>query len=778
MAIDFGMKETRVAFAYGLHDKEVVDITSWPRDSKRIAAMSVSLYKKDSTEIKDWGYKAHVEKMKPTGTIADYLRMVHEYAVREALRHVADHFRSDFQLNNFHFRYCLTVPARWSDRAKETMRQAAIEAGLVEASDPPQRLMLISEDEAKALYCLRKMDQFEFMDKDRFLICDTNEDHEGVDLVVFEVSESSAGQAQRLKEVARSHGAVCASTVLDRHMRKLLEVKLRSYLPNLPVNVIGELMEIFRDVVKLGFDGSEDQFIQFPYVLELDDEEEDTGVDDGYLFLTASDLKEKVFEPAVKIVLESIRVMLQQQERLGGNCEAIFMFGEFGSSTYMYKRVGQEFKGQLELISIPPRQELGTVRGAVFAGLNPNAVAGFHPKPKGDKFTKVSYASKGSAEICDIDTRPKTKNYIRYKWAPTVSSYKKGSTEIQDWGYKAYAEVAKSPKDYCMLRNFKMQLDETIEVPPFENGFSPLKVITDYLRKLHEYAVEEVLEKNMSSEFKSDNFRYSLTVPARWSNRSKNTMRQAAIGAGLIEAGDPFNRLMILTEDDAKAMYCLQKIDVMQFKDKDRFIICDASEGGGVDAVVYEVGESSLGQTQRLQEVARTHSSDCGSDILEVNIETYLERKLRKHRKVITARAWESLMYDFWHWIRGIFKPAHNEEHVYLHLPNGFLLDHDPDIGLEDGMLCFSCEDLTEVFEPAAADVLEVIWDQLLKQEKVGGTCRAIFMFGEFGSCRYMLDRACQEFKERVELVAAPPYPDDLANVHGAVYAGLDSLLD
>ncbi|KAK3842618.1 MAG: hypothetical protein J3R72DRAFT_129314 [Linnemannia gamsii] len=415
MAIDFGMKETRVAFAYGLHDKEVIDITSWPRDSRRIAAMSVSLYKKDSTEIIDWGYKAHVEKMKPTGSqycllsnlklhlhgtkelppldipitllqaIADYLRMVHEYAVREALRYVADHFQSNFQLNNFHFRYCLTVPARWSDRAKETMRQAAIVAGLVEASDPPQRLMLISEDEAKALYCLRRMDQFEFKDKDRFLICDTNEDHEGVDLVVFEVSEPSAGQAQRLKEVARSHGAVCASTVLDSRMRELLEDKLRSHLPNLPANVIGELMEIFRDAVKLGFDGSEDQFIQFPYVLELDDEEEDTGVDDGYLIFTASDLKEKVFEPVVKIVLELIRVMLLQQERLGGNCEAIFMFGEFGSSTYLYKRVGQEFQGQLGLISIPPRQELGTVRGAVFAGLNPNAVAGFHPKPKGEQ---------------------------------------------------------------------------------------------------------------------------------------------------------------------------------------------------------------------------------------------------------------------------------------------------------------------------------------------------------------------------------------------------------
>ncbi|KAG0252790.1 hypothetical protein BGZ95_006530 [Linnemannia exigua] len=131
-------------------------------------------------------------------------------------------------------------------------------------------------------------------------------------------------------------------------------------------------------------------------------------------------------------------------------------------------------------------------------------------------------------------------------------------------------------------------------------------------------------------------------------------------------------------------------------------------------------------------------------------------------------------MHDFWNVVRVIFKPAYDEEYIYLPFPSGTIPEYDPDIGLEDGVICFSREDLTEVFEPATADVLEVIWDQLQKQEQVGRACRAVFMLGEFGSCPYMLDRACQEFKEQVELVTAPPIPD-LANVHGAVYTGLDS---
>lgn len=60
----------------------------------------------------------------------------------------------------------------WSDKAKSTMREAAIKAGLITETDHRDRLMLISEPEAAALYCEKKCDQFNLRHGDRFMICD------------------------------------------------------------------------------------------------------------------------------------------------------------------------------------------------------------------------------------------------------------------------------------------------------------------------------------------------------------------------------------------------------------------------------------------------------------------------------------------------------------------------------------------------------------------------------------------------------------------------------
>ncbi|KAG0275015.1 hypothetical protein BGZ95_009263, partial [Linnemannia exigua] len=576
----------------------------------------------------------------------------------------------------------------------------------------------------------------------------------GVDVVVFEVNEA-AGQTRRLKEIGRMRSEDCGLNFLEAKFETYLERKLRKYRRRIPALGWETCMNTFRYVIfQPGYSPTHDEecYLQIPPGCGMDSlTDSDIGLEDELLCMPAEELKAEVFEPAVGDVLELIQDLLQGQQRLGRKSKAIFMVGEFGSSQYLLERVRQEFKDHVELVAAPLRPSLNSKFRSSDKNNTNNNTNNVSNSPRhlnvyrrrrrlppaltgggAGNHQQTLRAPQTHTSTSALASTPSTKiNGLTPYSFPIVMAFDFGrkfmraednglhSLRIGTSGqliqegvgrdtYKAYAEVAKSPKDYCMLRNFRLQLDETIEVPPFENGFTPLKVITDYLRKLHEYAVEEVL-KNMFSEFKPDTFQYVLTVPARWSNRSRNTMRQAAIGAGLVETGDPSKRLMVLTEDDANAMYCLRKIDGIQFKDKDRFIMCDASEGGGVDVVVYEVGESSAGQAQRLQEVARTHSSDCGSDFLEANIETYLERKLRKHRKIIKARAWELLMHDFWNVVRVIFKPAHDEEYVYLPFPSGTIPEYNPDIGLEDGVICFSREDLTEVFEPATTDVLEVI---------------------------------------------------------------------
>ncbi|KAG0317147.1 hypothetical protein BGZ99_006461 [Dissophora globulifera] len=287
-----------------------------------------------------------------------YLKELHEFAMLESLRGSLKNCEPS------HIQYVLTVPARWSDAAKNKMRGAAINAGLIKEDDPPSRLNLIVEPEAAALYCERNCERFDLNHGDQFLVCEAG--NEAVDLTVFEIAVTAAGR--RLSKVTNGHGASCGSDVLDRHMQRFLEEIFGCIAANFPANIIPKLVDTFAHDIKSQFDGLEDQFLRLPAHRCFDDLEdpEAFGIDDGYLFLTAAELKENVFEPVTKDVLSLIQEQLTQTE----DCAAIFLVGDFTSFNYLYSRVKQQFSSQISQISIPPRPDLAVVHGAVCAGLN------------------------------------------------------------------------------------------------------------------------------------------------------------------------------------------------------------------------------------------------------------------------------------------------------------------------------------------------------------------------------------------------------------------------
>jgi hypothetical protein len=64
--------------------------------------------------------------------------------------------------------YYITVPAIWKDGAKTLTREAASQALGV----PNEKLVLITEPEAAALYCATTCQEVDLTDGDRFLVCD------------------------------------------------------------------------------------------------------------------------------------------------------------------------------------------------------------------------------------------------------------------------------------------------------------------------------------------------------------------------------------------------------------------------------------------------------------------------------------------------------------------------------------------------------------------------------------------------------------------------------
>ncbi|CAO3593034.1 unnamed protein product [Absidia cylindrospora] len=255
----------------------------------------------------------------------------------------------------------------WSDQAKNNMRQAAIRAGLVKPHDPPERLLLISEPEAAALYCEKMCDQVNLLPSDRLMICDAGGGT--VDLIVFEVDGPS-----KLREVTNGLGESCGSMFLDDNFSRLLQEKLGDQAQTLPSVAVRNMIDQFVDTIKPDFDGLEDQYLNLHASVQLDKlcEPDPDCVDEGTLILRASELKEKVFDPVVEKVIKLMETQYSQIPDKRLSC--IFLVGGFGSSHYLFQRVKDVFSDRVKQILCPPRAAMAIVRGAVHFGLNPRVI--------------------------------------------------------------------------------------------------------------------------------------------------------------------------------------------------------------------------------------------------------------------------------------------------------------------------------------------------------------------------------------------------------------------
>ncbi|KAI8364738.1 uncharacterized protein BYT42DRAFT_590213 [Radiomyces spectabilis] len=394
VGIDFGTTFSGCCYAFAQsQNEEVIDIVKWPRQNNHVypKTPTLSLYRKGSTQLIDWGHGARRQAMKPNSVdllllskfklyldehlqheslpnglnvidvIADYLRVFHNHVCTELLKGFAGNY------DQSKFRYCLTVPAMWSDRAKAAMREAAIRANLIQRSDHPERLTLISEPEAAALYCEKKSEQFNLVHGQRFMICDAGGGT--VDLIVFEIDQPLGGK-RTLKEVTNGHGGSCGSGFLDMRMRDYIKRKF-AHLGSINDSALEHIMDNFVNIIKPEFDGYEDHFLDLPASMGLGDlTDESIGLENGSLCLPAHELRDQVFEPVIVQVLELIEGQLSQSP----NLEAIFLVGGFGQSNYLFHRVEEVFANRVGMIGVPPRGELAVVRGAVYFGLNPQIV--------------------------------------------------------------------------------------------------------------------------------------------------------------------------------------------------------------------------------------------------------------------------------------------------------------------------------------------------------------------------------------------------------------------
>jgi hypothetical protein len=209
-----------------------------------------------------------------------------------------------------------------------------------------------------------------------------------------------------------------------------------------------------------------------------------------------------------------------------------------------------------------------------------------------------------------------------------------------------------------VISQFKLYLDEDKSgdmLDPLPHGLTPLRVISDYLKYLHSNICLQIqLKSNYRSEgIMQRKFQYCLTVPAKWTSKAQMIMREAFTIAGMISRYDHFDRLVLVSELEAAAVYTENKVGV--FKSGDILMICDA----GAETLNLTTFKKNTfgGITKSLQEIVVSHETPFESEmLLEINFKNYIWKMMREFEYTIDQSTMAVLVEHFQDTVKVISK--------------------------------------------------------------------------------------------------------------------------
>ncbi|KAH0613556.1 uncharacterized protein H6S33_005442 [Morchella sextelata] len=320
---------------------------------------------------------------KPVDVVTDYLTALRQYTEQTLERRLGRDLISRSQVE-----YVLTVPAVWSDKARQMTMEAAMRAGLGlgngggDAEASGGLLKLITEPEGAAEYALRSIQPNSVKVGDCFVVCDAGGGT--VDLISYRISSLVPLQ---LNEVAIGTGALCGAVYLDRRFEDFIITRIgKEQFEAMDHRARFQMVQYWETYVKREFvltdednDGSDDREGQaeggefWVPVMGVPDDD-DRGVKGGFLKVARKDVRD-IFEPVVSQVLELISKQVIEVLKSGkGPVAAILLVGGFGSSEYLYQRINKWGSGKITIMQ-PRNAWTAVVRGAIIRGLQGDIAA-------------------------------------------------------------------------------------------------------------------------------------------------------------------------------------------------------------------------------------------------------------------------------------------------------------------------------------------------------------------------------------------------------------------
>ncbi|ESZ93131.1 hypothetical protein SBOR_6503 [Sclerotinia borealis F-4128] len=392
IALDFGTTFSGIAYAFTKEDKpELTSILDWP-------VSTVICYGPKGDSSFTWGAQTHkheiIRGMKllfdptqdkpvypPFASTGNDLRLLGKPALdvaadfigamyEHAMTVIEDKIPKDY-LEMCQKQFVLSVPAVWSDKAKDLTLMAAKRAKI-------HPVTLIKEPEAAALYMFHTLKERALSVGDAFVICDAGGGT--VDLISYEITQLAP--KLELKELVPGKGTdfltcgMAGSLGLNMRFEEAVRelVGEKQFRTLRTTRGFRSAVEQFDLSVKTAFRDQEDEdfFLNFP-MAKLRDNTNKNLVSNCWN-MKCDDLK-RIFDPLIADIQRMVddQINLVKTKRMSEGhptpkeIKAIFLVGGFGSSGYLKSRIGA-CHPNIQIIQ-PHDAWSAIVKGAVLSGL-------------------------------------------------------------------------------------------------------------------------------------------------------------------------------------------------------------------------------------------------------------------------------------------------------------------------------------------------------------------------------------------------------------------------
>ncbi|KAI7894712.1 uncharacterized protein EV154DRAFT_70479 [Mucor mucedo] len=311
-------------------------------------------------------------EMNPTAYYLMYLNdHIMEYIIGNEIPHTQ-------QQQDYKFKYIMTVPVKWNDNCRTNLVEAAITALMIK-EDETDRLTLIDEPDAAMVFS-RNMLHNRFgnygNEGKKFVLCDAG----GLNVNAFTYHWQNQEEGSQFLQILESNSDTCGS--------KSLNIKFRDYLWEFYQDCgvyIGEIEMALNETV----DYFEKEYKPniMPYANDNDYHDFDltdknsVSVKEGAtkyklvnnnrtLRISNGEIKTKIVDPIVDRVLSILKKQYVLTDDAGMRIDAIIMVGGFSRSTYLQRRIKDEYRGVCNVIFPDDAINVFSV-GAVKYAMNP-----------------------------------------------------------------------------------------------------------------------------------------------------------------------------------------------------------------------------------------------------------------------------------------------------------------------------------------------------------------------------------------------------------------------